>query len=104
MNLDQTMNIMIAIACAGVAWACLCRMDKMHATTKPLFRIKYTLLASGSIAGALSPWMFPEVPRLGGLVFVLSVFAFLLMGATAWREHAPDYSESDRAPLGPPEL
>jgi hypothetical protein len=104
MSLDMMMHVSIAVVCAAVSWACLCRMDKMHKTTRIAFRLKYTLLATGAIAAALAPWMFPDVPRLGGLLFALTVLAFLLLGAPAWRSGAPDYSESDRAPLGPPEL
>lgn len=98
MSIDAAINLLIAAACAGIAWACLCRMDKMHAATKPLFRLKYTALASGSIAGALAPWLFPDAPRLGGLLFAVAVLAFLLMGASAWKDRAPDYSERGRAP------
>lgn len=101
MNLDMLMHVSIAVVCACVAWACLCRMDKMHKTTLVAFRLKYTLLATGAIAAALSPWMFPDVQRLGGLLFAITVLAFLLLGAPAWRSGAPEYSESGPGDLDP---
>lgn len=101
MSLDMMMHVSIAVVCAAVSWACLCRMDKMHKTTRIAFRLKYTLLATGAIAAALAPWMFPDVPRLGGLLFALTVLAFLLLGAPAWRSGAPDYSESGPGELDP---
>lgn len=103
MNVDSLINLAIFIVCLAVSFTVVCRLNAMHRRTKSLFRLKYALLLGGSLAGGVSPLLFPEHPRIGGLIFALTVLVYLVLGFQAWRGGAPDYTEckTDRLPFDP---
>lgn len=101
MTVDSLINWAIFLACVGVGHTCACRLKKMHRKTKRIFRAKYAVLGAGALAAGAAPLLFPVYPRLGGLIFAISVLAFLVLGMQAWKGHAPDYSESDKVPFDP---
>ena len=99
--MNIAIDFLLLLGCCVIAVVCGCRLDKMHKSTRTVFRIKYAALLGGALAAGFAPLLFPDYPRMGGLVFMVSVVFYIVSGYPAWRTKPPEYTESGRMPLDP---
>lgn len=96
-------NLWIAVFAVVLAVICICRMNVLTNRHKLVVRIRYLLLFCGSVSTAMSPWAFPDNPRLGGFILLVTLVVHMLLGAAEWKHGPPRYTESNWGDLPEPE-
>mgnify|MGYP003605893559 CR=1 FL=1 len=83
-----------------VALICICRMNALLSTKHRLvIRLKYVVLFTLSVGGALAPWAFPVAANLSGALLGAGMVMYLLLSALDWQHGPPVYTETDWATL-----
>lgn len=95
----QLLALLNAVVCAAILTTCICRLSLCHAGTAAFVRLKYTVLLGGSMAHGLQPFLFGELPSVGGTVMACSVFIGMLCSAHRWRRRPPIETETRPAEL-----
>lgn len=78
--------------CAGVTWACVCRIAVMsRQTTKPHFRTLYTLVSVAACGSGFSHLWWGEWAGPGQIGGSLAMLYWAWAGLDMWRDGPPDY-------------
>lgn len=80
----QLLAVVNLILCAGIAWACICRLNSEISRRFKLARTRYTLLMGGAMACGLQPLLFGDWPTVGTVVFCTAVLAGLMINVAHW--------------------
>ena len=72
------------LICAGIFWACICRLNSEVSKRYLKARARYTLLLTGSVVSAFQPILFGEWPTKSSTALALAVFAGLALNASQW--------------------
>lgn len=81
----QLLAMVNLILCAGIAWACICRLNSEISRRFKLARARYTLLLSGALTCGLQPLLWGDWPTVGTVVFCAAVLAGLVINVARWR-------------------
>lgn len=83
------LTIINAFVCAGVFWACMCRMRLTSTETIIRARITYSIVMVVSLCSALrGPLFGSQVTSYWPILLSLGTWFILLLNIRAWR-HAP---------------
>ena len=99
-EIPHVLALINLVLCAGIAWCCVCRIQRMSArSTRKLVRAAVAVLMGGAAASGFSPILFSEWPGPGHLVLSGGMLFLLVVSAREWRDGLPSYARSDMAPL-----
>lgn len=73
------------LACAGIVWACICRLRTEVCRLNLLPRFKYTVLLTGGFIAGLPNLVFGEEAAKSTLVLSVSILIYLLTNIFSWR-------------------
>lgn len=79
MDADYIYALLTLLFCAGIAWACVCRLNmiKSHHPTRVL--VRYSLLLTVAVVYGLAPVLLQEWPGSAGTVFSGGVFSTMVL-------------------------
>lgn len=80
----QLLAMVNLIICAGIAWACICRLNSDISSRFKLARARYTLMLAGALACGLQPLLWGDWPTVGTVVFSAAVLAGLVINVARW--------------------
>lgn len=72
------------VLCAGIFWACICRLNTEHAKLHRYVRAKYTILLAGAVLHGLQPTLLKSWPSIADVWFSAVVLAFLALNMRRW--------------------
>lgn len=75
--------------CAGIVWACICRLAVTSARVMPAVRWQFVLKLAGAGACGLQPWLFGTLPGVGTVLLSGALLAAMALGAARWRNGPP---------------
>ena len=75
----QLLALVNLIICAGIAWACICRLNSEICRRWRAARAKYALLLAGALASGMQPALWGSWPTVGGVFLAGCVLAGLAM-------------------------
>lgn len=85
-----------AFVCAGIAWACICRLHSSMSTNYKIVRARYSLLLMAAVALGFQPWLFGTMPGVGDAIFSSCVLIGLSLNAIRWHRHnIPEQKDED---------
>lgn len=88
------------VACAGIAWSCVCRMKHMNAKdARKDVRAAVVFTMGAAFASGFSPLLWREWPGIGQTWLAWAVLLLLFVGAREWRDGLPRYAQSRPASL-----
>lgn len=80
----QLLAMLNLAICAGIAWACICRLNSNICRVHRTARARYSLLMAGALAHGLQPLLWGFWPTVGGVVFSGCVLAGLVINVFRW--------------------
>lgn len=80
----QLLAMVNLIICAGIAWACICRLNSEICRRFKLSRARYTLLLAGALALGMEPALWGSWPTVGSVMFAGCVLAGLAINVVRW--------------------
>lgn len=80
----QLLAVLNLIICAGIAWACICRLNSEICRRFRVARARYTILLGGAVASGLQPTLWDSWPTVGGVLFAACVLAGLAINVVRW--------------------
>lgn len=103
--IDEPLHALAAMGlCAGLAWACLCRITSMSkTTTRRLIRAAYCVLFTVALTVATMPVWLPQAWAEWGLLALAAGYLLVMVAnAGAWRDGPPEHARSRPTPLDGP--
>lgn len=83
----QLLAVVNLAICAGIAWACICRLNSEISRRYRLARARYALLLAGAMACGLQPTLWGSWPTVGTVLFAGCVLAGLAINVVRWHSH-----------------
>ena len=80
----QLLAVLNLVICAGIAWACICRLNSEICRRHRAARAKYSILLAGSFALGMEPALFGSWPTVGSVLFAGCVLAGLAINVVRW--------------------
>lgn len=80
----QLLAVLNLIICAGIAWACICRLNSAICRHYRTARAKYSLLLAGALASGMQPALWGSWPTVGGVLLAGCVLAGLAINVVRW--------------------
>lgn len=80
----QLLAVLNLVLCAGIAWACICRLNSEICRRYRAARAKYSLLLAGALASGMQPALWGSWPTVGGVLFAGCVLAGLAINVVRW--------------------
>ena len=87
----QLLAVANLVICAGIAWACICRLNSEISRRYRLARARYALLLAGATASGLQPLLFRSWPAWADVFMSFAVLAGMVINAVRW--HIKDTME-----------
>ena len=84
----QLLALANLVACLGVSWVCLCRLNTQACHVYLALRARYVLLMTGALACGFQPLLFGYTPGEGTVFFSHSVLLALVLSMPRWRRGA----------------
>lgn len=94
-HLSSLLNLFF---CAGILWACICRLNTDLCRAYLLPRLRYTLMAGGSMVCGMQPIFFGTAIAPGTAFFTGCLLSGLLLNVARWRTgpHTPKRRKGDK--------
>jgi drug/metabolite transporter (DMT)-like permease len=80
----QLLAVANLVICAGIAWACICRLNSEISRRYKLARTRYSLLLAGAMACGFQPVLFGDWPTVGTVLLAGGVLAGLAINVVRW--------------------
>lgn len=98
----DALNVVNALLCTGIWWACLCRLNLLSSESDWRPRAMFTLVVLGATANGFAPILFAEPAGVGDCLLSATLFMGLLITSHRWRHGAPDeLTAADEMPTRP---
>ena len=81
--------------CAGIAWACICRLHSPMSKQYKLVRARYALLLMAAFALGFQPWLFGTMPSVSDAIFSSCVLIGMAFNALKWQRHNMPHSHDE---------
>ena len=82
----ETLMAINFVLCAGIFWACICRLNSTVSKVYLRVRTRYTLLLAGALMSAFQPALFGEWPTKAGTALAFVILAGLVLNVRRWTE------------------
>lgn len=83
-NPQALISFLNFIVCAGIFWACICRLNARDSKKYLHVRARYTLLLGAAFLSALQSPLLGQTPSIACLVFAICVFIGLFLNIGTW--------------------
>lgn len=80
----QLLALVNLIVCAGIAWACICRLNSEICRRFRSARARYTALLAGAFASGMEPALFGSWPTVGSTLLAGCVLVGLTLNVVRW--------------------
>lgn len=96
MRTDLLLQLAHVAVCLALAWACLCRINKMSQdTTRPGIRAAYALLLADAVAVATLPMWLPDAwGRWASISLALGYLVVMAANSSGWKEGPPEHTRT----------
>lgn len=81
--------------CLVGGFICVCRLRFIKSSTKRPIRWHYVMWLTMFGMSAMSWWLFGDQPTVGQFLLGTAAVGQLMLGANAWKNGAPAYSQKD---------
>lgn len=84
-EIHQFVAVVNLAFCAGICWACMCRLNTNVCRWYLTARLRYTLLLGAAVASGLQPLLWNQWPSIADATFSGAVLAGLIINVLRWR-------------------
>ena len=81
----QLLAVLHLVACAGICWACICRLNSNICRMHRWARAKYSILLAGFMSSGLQPLLWGTWPEVADAIAAASVLCYLAINVARWR-------------------
>ncbi len=93
----QLLAVLNLVICAGIAWACICRLNSEICKRFRAARAKYSFLLAGALGSGMEPALFGSWPTVGSTLLSACVLAGLAINVVRWYGQAHPMRRKDDA-------
>ena len=86
----QLLAMLNLVLCAGIGWACICRLNSDICRRYKLSRARYSLLLAGALSSGLQPVLWDSWPGIADTVFAACVLGHLVINVVRWHQARKD--------------